>query len=121
MSTETNRRQFLQAAGAAGVGFWVSGIEAEEKKTSPLEKIRFACIGIAGKGGGDTADASRNGDVVAICDVDIDFLDKAAKKYTKATKFTDFRKLFDKMGKSIDAVTVSTPDHTHAPAAAAAI
>jgi predicted dehydrogenase len=81
------------------------------------EKIAFACIGIDGKGASDSNAAGGSGDVVAICDVDDAKLDAAAKRFPKAKKFNDFRKLLDEMGKSIDAVTVSTPDHCHAPAA----
>ncbi len=58
---------------------------------------------------------------MAICDVDEQTLAKAAELYPKAKKFVDFRKLFDEMAKSIDAVTVSTPDHTHAVASAMAM
>src|SRR5207237_8911206 len=43
-------------------------------------------------------------------------LEKMAKRFTKAKKYNDYRKMLDKIGKEIDAVTVSTPDHTHAPA-----
>jgi predicted dehydrogenase len=121
MSEQTNRREFLGTAAVAGVGFWVSGTPADEKARGPLEKIRFACIGIAGKGTSDTADAARHGEVIAICDVDATRLGKAGETYSRAQRFQDFRALFDKMGKSIDAVTVSTPDHTHAAASAMAM
>jgi predicted dehydrogenase len=122
MSERTNRRDFLKASALAGVGFWVAGPAAAEKKErSPLERVRFACIGVGGKGGSDTADAARHGDVVAICDVDESTLGKASARYPKAQKFTDFRKLFEKMGDSIDAVTVSTPDHVHAVASGMAM
>jgi predicted dehydrogenase len=115
------RREFIKTAASAGLGFWVAGeIRAAEKK-SANEEIRFGCIGIGGKGEGDTADAARSGKVVAICDIDDQRLAKAAQKYPAAKKFNDFRQMFDEMGKSIDAVTVSTPDHTHAVAAALAM
>jgi predicted dehydrogenase len=84
-------------------------------------RIRFACIGVGGKGESDTEDAARFGDVVAICDVDETILEQAAKKYPMARKFTDFREMLGEMEKSIDAVTVSTPDHTHAAAAVMAM
>ena len=58
---------------------------------------------------------------MAICDIDDRTLEKASKRFPNAKKFNDFRKLFDEMGGDIDAVTVSTPDHTHAVAAAAAM
>lgn len=121
MTHDLTRRDFLASSAVAATGFWVSGTPAQEKNTSPLEKIRFACIGVGGKGRSDSADAGRHGDVVAICDVDSDTLGTAGMKFAKAEKFQDFRKMFDQMAKSIDAVTVSTPDHTHAPAAAMAM
>jgi predicted dehydrogenase len=60
-------------------------------------------------------------DVVALCDVDINNLNAAAQKHPKAKLFRDFRKMFDEMSREIDAVSVSTPDHTHAPAAMTAL
>ena len=120
MARRKNRRDFLKTSAVAGVGFWVSTAAAEEKKNA-LESVRFAAIGIGGKGGGDTADAAKSGDLVAICDVDESRLDASAKKYPKAKPFTDYRTMLEEMGKSIDAVTVSTPDHSHAPASAMAM
>src|SRR6267142_2318336 len=117
MNHPTTRRAFLQSTALAGAGFWVAGAPADEKSNSANGQIRFACIGVGGKGRSDSADAARHGTVVALCDVDEQNLDKAAALYPKAREFVDFRKLFDEMGKSIDAVTVSTPDHTHAAAA----
>jgi predicted dehydrogenase len=113
----SNRREFLKTTAVIGMGCFVSaGVRAAESK-SPNGRIAMASIGIAGKGGSDTADAAKHGDLVAICDADRARLDAAGKKYPGAKKYTDFRKMLDEMGKSIDAVTVSTPDHTHAPAA----
>ena len=60
--------------------------------------------------------------MVAICDVDDNTLNNAARnRFKKAKKFNDFRKMLEEMDKSIDAVTVSTPDHVHALAAAMAM
>jgi len=124
MMGQTNRREFLQAAAATGVGFYAGNTalaQADKKEKSPLERLRFACIGVGGKGSGDTDHVGRLGDVVALCDIDDNFLNAKAKNFPKAEKFHDFRELLEKKGKDIDAVTVSTPDHTHAPAAAMAI
>jgi hypothetical protein len=123
MSMQTNRRQFLQASAVASAGFWVAGVRAddEKKERSPVERLRFGCIGVGGKGSSDTDHAGEFGDIVALCDIDDETLDKKAEKFTKAKKFNDFREMLEKMGKDIDAVTVSTPDHMHAPAAAMAI
>jgi len=126
MTNHFTRRKFLQTgatvgAAVAGAGYW-SSVQAEDSK-SPNEKIRFACVGVGGKGGSDSDDAAKHGDIVAICDVDDKTADSKAKKkeFEKAKKFYDFRKMFDELGKSIDAVTVSTPDHCHAVVAAMAM
>jgi predicted dehydrogenase len=121
MGNHTNRRDFLQNTALAGVGFWVADTSRADDKPSANDRINFACIGVGGKGGSDTADAGKAGNVVALCDVDEGTLHNAAKKHPAAKTYTDFRKMFDEMGKSIDAVTVSTPDHTHAVASAMAM
>jgi predicted dehydrogenase len=122
MKRQHNRRDFLKTTALAGAGFWVAGpSRADEREKSALEQVHFACIGVGGKGTSDTAEAARHGNIVAICDVDQQTLEQAAGKYPKAKKYADFRKMLDEMGKSIDAVTVSTPDHTHAVASALAM
>ncbi len=117
MSSRSNRRQFLQTSAVAGIGFWVAGGVQAKQSRSPNERVAIASIGVGGKGSSDTAHAFEQGDLVAICDVDENTLRAGKRRFPKAKTFTDFRKLLEKMDKSIDAVTVSTPDHTHAPAA----
>ena len=117
-----NRREFLSTTAAAAMGYWVAGGAEAKESRSPNERIAFASIGIDGKGDSDSDDAGRAGDIVAICDVDDQKLGKAGQhRFPKAKKFNDFREMLDEMGKSIDAVTVSTPDHIHAVAAAMAM
>lgn len=113
----SNRRTFIKSTAAIGAGFWVAGGVSAKASTSANEEIRFGCIGVGGKGSSDSADAAKNGKVVAICDIDETRFDGADNKFPGAKKFTDFRKMLEEMGDSIDAVTVSTPDHTHAVAA----
>ncbi len=93
------------------------------ESNSPNERIRFACIGVGGKGSSDSGDAAAHGDIVAICDVDESILGKraASDQFATAKQFRDFRKMIDEVGKNFDAVTVSTPDHNHAAAAALAM
>ena len=105
----------LRLSSAPGY-FAAAGVQAKES-TSANEIVRFGCIGVDGKGDGDTQTAGRLGQVVACCDVDNIKLNKALKKFKGAAGFNDFRDLLDKMGSEIDAVTVSTPDHMHAPSA----
>ena len=122
MGRRTNRRQFLQQTAAAGVGFWVAGGVALRADTkSPNQKLNIACIGVGGKGGSDTDQAGNHGNIVALCDVDANILNAKADKFKNAAKFSDFREMLTKMDKDIDAVTVSTPDHTHAVAAVMAM
>jgi predicted dehydrogenase len=127
MSGSFDRRGFLQASAAAGIGFWVAGgVSTSEGKTRlAIEKLNFACIGIKGKGDSDANNAADYGNIVAICDIDDDYLAQKANqddgRFKKAQKFNDFRELITKLGDKIDAVTVSTPDHTHAVASVMAM
>ncbi|MFL5340412.1 MAG: Gfo/Idh/MocA family oxidoreductase [Gemmataceae bacterium] len=116
--SKMNRRNFLQLSAAAGAGYWLtaSAVSAIRAGDKPNEKIRVAGIGVGGKGSGDISQAGHQGLCVALCDVDEDFLNAKAKEFTSAKKYFDYRKMLDEMDKEIDAVTVSTPDHHHAPA-----
>ncbi len=116
MAYRTNRRRFMQTTTAVGVGYWVAGGVAPRPSRAAIETINFASIGVGGKGTSDSADAGRSGNMVAICDIDDGNLTRAGLRWPKAKKFHDFRKMLEEMGDSIDAVTVSTPDHTHAAA-----
>src|SRR5688572_22867761 len=105
MSYLTNRRHFLKATALTGVGVYVSTAVAEDSK-SPNERLRFACIGVGGKGRSDSADARRAGDIVAICDVDDLTLQNAGdKQFPAAKRYSDFRKLLDEMEGKVDAAT----------------
>jgi predicted dehydrogenase len=119
--SRTSRRQFMQGTAAAGFGVWVATRPnpslAQTRDRSPNERVQMASIGVGGKGGGDCDQAAELGDMVALCDVDDNTLNGKAKNFPKAKKFNDFRKMLEEMGDKIDAVTVSTPDHMHAPAA----
>ncbi len=119
----STRRDLLKTGAALGMGAWAarSAWADDINPNSPNERVNFGCIGVGGKGDSDTADAARLGNVVAICDVDDNTLNAAAAKYPNAKKYHDYRKMLSEMGKSIDAVTVSTPDHNHTPAAAMAM
>jgi predicted dehydrogenase len=117
MNRGSNRRDFLKTSAVIGAGYFASAGASAQETNSPNEKISFASIGVGGKGDSDSRDAGTSGNLVAICDVDDNTLNRKSAAFPKAQKFSDYRKMFDEMGKSIDAVTVSTPDHSHAPAA----
>lgn len=121
MTLHNSRRDFLKTTAAAGAAYWVAGSPSVALSDSPNEKLNFACIGVEGKGSSDTDEAGRYGNVVALCDIDEDRLDKKARRYPDAKKFVDYREMLTEMGDQIDGVTVSTPDHSHAPASAMAM
>ncbi|TWT57301.1 putative oxidoreductase YdgJ [Thalassoglobus neptunius] len=125
MPRPSNRRDFLKTSAAIGAAVYVGHptLNAQDEERSANTRVAYACVGVGGKGASDSADASKHGDIVAICDVDDRTLTKAGVRpgFKEAEKFNDFREMLDKMGDKIDAVTISTPDHTHAPAAAMAM
>jgi len=118
MSRQTSRRDFLKTSAAVSsvvfAGHSIQPVFADSKST--VERLNFACIGVEGKGSSDSSDAGRHGNVVAICDIDEGRLEKASARFPNAKKFVDYREMFTSMADEIDAVTVSTPDHSHAPA-----
>jgi predicted dehydrogenase len=131
---QISRRDFLGksavfAAGATAFTIVPRHVVAKSGATPPSDKLNIAGIGALGKGYSDIRAASTE-NIVALVDVDDErlaqFRDRMAKDgkpeiFEKAKKYRDFRKMLDEMDKSIDAVTVSTPDHTHAVAAAKAM
>jgi predicted dehydrogenase len=121
MAHKQNRRRFIKTTAAAGAGFWAAGGVSLRASRLANERIAFGCIGVGGKGSSDSDDAGRHGDVVAICDIDENTLGGRGRKFPNAQKFTDFRKMLEEVGKSLDAVTVSTADHCHAPASVMAM
>jgi predicted dehydrogenase len=117
MTSRINRRRFLQlSAAASGYFFTADALSAARAAAGPNGKVYLAGIGVGGKGSGDISQAGKLAEVIALCDIDDDRLAAKAKEFPSAKKFFDFRQLFDEMGKQFDAVTVSTPDHTHAAA-----
>jgi hypothetical protein len=114
-----DRRNFLKTSTLAA-GAVVFGVPTLLRAANLNSKVNIAAIGAMGKGQSDTDDcASEN--IVALCDMDSERCAPQRNKYADAKFYQDFRKMFDEMGKSIDAVTVSTPDHFHAIAASAAM
>jgi predicted dehydrogenase len=120
-TTPVSRRYFIKYSSAAVAATTMAG-PFLVRGQNLNGRIRVACIGVGGKGSSDTDDAaSCGGELVALCDVDKGTLEKKAQKYPGAKLYQDYRKMLEEMGSSIDAVTVSTPDHNHAPAAVRAM
>lgn len=120
MSHRFSRRQFLGTS-AAATAWWVGNSERSFAETkSPNEKLNLAIVGVAGKGG-DNVNHLVSENMVVLCDVDRKNLGIASERFPTAMKFEDYREMFDKMADKIDAVVVSTADHTHAPPSALAM
>lgn len=87
---------------------------------APSDTLNIACIGVGGMGFNDVKGMAHE-NIFALCDVDSRNLEKAALAFPKARRYGDYRELFDREGANFDAVTISTPDHSHAPAAMLAL
>jgi predicted dehydrogenase len=117
MARRADRRTFLQQVTALGIGAPL--LAAARPAWAVADKINIACIGVGGKGESDMMETSVGHNIVAVCDIDEQRLAAAGNRFPNAKRYTDWRKLLEQ--KDIDAVTVSTPDHTHAPASMAAL
>ncbi|MBI4660516.1 MAG: Gfo/Idh/MocA family oxidoreductase [Verrucomicrobia bacterium] len=108
------RRQFVKKSALATSALTLPFI-ATRNVLGANEKLNIAGIGVGGKGASDIGNVDHE-NIVALCDVDEANASATFKKYPHAKRFKDFRVMLEKEGKGIDAVTVSTPDHMHAPA-----
>ena len=107
MSTRITRRHFVKASAAVAAVASPSILSAR----GPNEKLNIGVIGAGGRGAANTG-GCKSENIVALCDVDEDRLAKAATGFPEAKTYADWRKLVDQKG--LDAVIVSTTDHTHA-------
>src|SRR5262249_45164770 len=123
MSRRTSRRDFLKHSSAAGLGVWaLAGVTAEARQAGPNERLNVAIIGAGGQGGGNLQNLERTGQVntVALCDPGARRAGASFNRLPNVPRFEDFRQMLDRQ-RNIDAVAVSTPDHTHAAAAVLAM
>jgi predicted dehydrogenase len=117
-----SRRRFLRATALGGAGLLILGSRRSAFAYDANSKLNVAAIGVGGRGRDDISGVAGLGvNMVALCDVDQNRAADTFKKYPAAKTYTDFRRMFDAMAGSIDAVIIATPDHCHAVAAAAAI
>ncbi|MEM7313242.1 MAG: Gfo/Idh/MocA family oxidoreductase, partial [Planctomycetota bacterium] len=118
MNCKLNRRAAIKSTLAVGAAVW-SGTSVHADEDSPNNKLNVAFIGVGGRGFANV-NGLKNQNVVALCDVDQDRGKQALGMFPKAKKFVDYREMYSEMGDKFDAVTVSTPDHSHAPASVGA-
>jgi predicted dehydrogenase len=120
---QPSRRDALRRSAALG-GLWVlGGAGPRARAYAANESVGAAFVGVGGRGGANLGGMSEveGVRVVGLCDVDRGHLAGAARKHPDAKAFADFRRMLDAVGRDADAVVVSTPDHTHATAAHAAL
>ncbi|MGK7394029.1 MAG: Gfo/Idh/MocA family protein [Candidatus Cyclobacteriaceae bacterium M3_2C_046] len=129
MKNKPNRRTFIRQSAVAAAGFYLvpRHVLGGKGYTAPSDKLNIGCIGIGGKGRVDVEEVSSQ-NIIALCDVDQKKASNTNKRYPqnpyqkfpKARPYEDFRVMLDQE-KDLDAVTISTPDHTHAVMAMRAI
>ncbi|MDX2413906.1 MAG: Gfo/Idh/MocA family oxidoreductase [Bacteroidales bacterium] len=128
---KNTRREFVKTVsigtiGTLGLGMAACTTDNAGKAAAnhiwPSDKINIAYVGAAGKGANNINQQKNLGvNVVALCDVDWgDRVGAKFKEFPNANRYKDFRVMLDKE-KDIDAVVVSTPDHTHGIATMAAL
>jgi hypothetical protein len=117
-----SRRQFVGISATAAAGFTIlpSSVISGLGHKAPSDKLNIAGVGIGGMGHANLKEL-KSENIVALCDVDWGYADGCFKEFPDAKKYWDWRKMYDEMGKNIDAVVVATADHSHAVISANAI
>jgi predicted dehydrogenase len=124
MSAKLSRKAFLKNSSLAAAGFFIVPRHVLGRGyTAPSDMLNIAGIGAGGKGEDDLSEffKGRKANIVSLCDVDDKMAANSMKRFPKANFYKDFREMLEKERNNIDAVSVSTPDHTHAVAAMAAM
>ena len=128
MAKEMSRRSFLKKGAAAAIGmsvvpdlvFGKTSSKAAPAPAPSTEKLKILGVGIGGRGA-SVLRGLESEEIIGLCDVDWKYADHVFKRYPKAKKYNDYRRMFDDMLGEADAVMVATADHTHAVIAAQAI
>ena len=112
-----SRRSFLQRSTAAAAALTIvpgTVLGKSHGHIAPSDKLNIAGVGIGGMGNANLKNMETTENIVALCDVDWRYAKPVFDRHPNAKKYYDYRKMFDEMGKSIDAVLIATADHTHA-------
>ena len=124
MVNKKTRRDFLKTTSLAAAGFFIVPRHVLGRGfIAPSDQLNIAGIGAGGKGESDLFEFSKSpkARIVTFCDVDPKQAVNTVKRFSKAKFYTDYREMLEKEKNNIDAVSVSTPDHTHAIATMAAM
>ncbi len=123
--TQISRRRFIQATSLAAIAascpiLRASDADRYRNLVSPGRRLRIACVGAGGKAFSDIMACSTE-EIVAISDVDFANGLEIFGMFPGAARYRDYRQMLNERGNDIDAVIVTTPDHTHFPAALMAV
>jgi predicted dehydrogenase len=108
----SSRRRFLRTTAAAAGAFALPQFNIAKAGPSANSKLNLAFIGVGGRGVRNLQGLAAE-NIVALCDVDDNEAAGGYQKFPGAKRFKDFRVMLDKMGKEIDGVVITTPDHAH--------
>jgi predicted dehydrogenase len=122
---DLSRRKFIRNLGVAGAALTIVPryVLGGKGYIAPSDTLYVAGIGIGGRGKDDLEQTAKcpRAKIIMLCDVDDRMTADSRKNFPQAKFYKDFRTMLEKEHKGIDAVTVSTPDHTHGVAALAAM
>lgn len=119
-TSKLHRRRFLKTSGAAALSAGVWSEVAAQASTSANEKLKILCVGTANRAAADIAGVEGQ-DIVGLCDIDKNYLDRASAKFKDARTYADYREMIANESDKADAIVVATTDHNHAPASIRAI
>ncbi|WP_108820999.1 Gfo/Idh/MocA family protein [Dysgonomonas sp. Marseille-P4361] len=117
MASDISRRKFLSTGAKAAIGLTIIPSTVLGKNfghVAPSDKLNIAAVGIGGMGHANIKQVEKTENIVALCDVDWKYAKGVFDRFPNAKKYWDYRKMYEEMGKDIDAVIVATADHTHA-------
>jgi hypothetical protein len=114
-SKNITRRSFIGTSGAVAAGLTIlpSSVISGMGRKAPSDKLNIAVVGIGGMGNSNLKAVKGTENIVALCDVDWGYSKNVFTENPTAKAYWDWRKMYDEMGKSIDAVIVATSDHSH--------
>lgn len=123
MSSEISRRKFLRTGTKAALGLAIvpgSVLGKSHGYVAPSDKLNILGVGVGGRGF-SVLKGLESQNIIGLCDVDWKYSDRVFKYFPNAKPYYDYRKMYEELGKTADAVMVATADHTHAIIAAEAI
>lgn len=113
-SSAPSRRQFLKTAASAMAAPFILPSGSFSKPLNSM--LQVGVVGVDGMGYADLKNIATHpkAKLVAFCDIDSERFAKADKDHPGVPHFADYMQMLEQLGDKLDAVCVSTPDHSHA-------